>query len=247
MRVRIILDLENKKIPVNYRSLLQGVIYNALFGNEEIKQIHNQGYKIGKRKFKLFTFSEIYGQTSYIKETKELLFQNNAHFDFTAFYDDIVLTFINFLTQNPQIVIGKQIIKVQSYMLLDDILNNNTTEQFLTISPVTAYITDENKKTVYYHPNSEEFKESVINNIAQKYFLVYNENMPDITIDEINNIKEKKVYFRKNFAIAYHFKIIFSNLDEKVKNIIMTCGIGSKNSSGFGMLAKYNEKKNILI
>lgn len=237
MRIRIALDLDNKRIPVKYSSILQGIIYYGLYNNGETTMLHDQGQKIGKRHFKLFTFSEIYGKTTYDVEKKELLFHSSGCFDFTAFNDNLVFTFVTFIEQNTTLVFGNQLIKVLSYTILDDDFIDCEKNIFYTVSPVTAYFTDENKKTIYLDPLKEEFSNYIINNMNQKYFLIYHENMPEVLIKEISNIKGKRIYYRNTFIIAYHMTIEFINLNSKVKRMILTCGIGSKNSLGFGMIS----------
>ncbi len=246
MRIRVVLDLKDKKIPVQYHSLLQGIIYNSLYNYDKIQTIHDQGFTLGKRKFKLFTYSEIYGDTQYLEQSRELHFSDTGYFDFTSYDDEITVAFINFITQNNTLLFGKQLIKVLAYNLLDDFCDNTKIETYTTLSPITSYITDENKKTKYFEPTTEEFKQAIIQNLAKKYYLIYKENMSEIEISDINSVKKKKIYFRSNFTIAYHLTLTISGLTPQIKKVILTCGIGSKNSSGLGMVnKKRNEKKNI--
>lgn len=236
MRFKIIIDLKGKVIPIKYHSLLQGMIYNSMISGYSAEELHNVGYKFGKRKFKLFTYSEIYGETIHLKETNELQFNSEGCFYFSSHNNEFSLSFMKFLTQNNSIVLGKQIIKITSFTILDDNVGTNNEEMFFTISPITAYVTNKDKQTTYFVPGSEEFNNSIIQNLAQKYFLIYNENMPEIEITETTKIKKKIIYFRKTFCVAYHCNIKFKNLTTKVKYIILTCGLGSKNSSGLGMV-----------
>lgn len=236
MRIRLVLDLKNIKIPVNYRSILQGVIYNALFDNKDTDNLHDFGYKLGKRKFKLFTFSELYGESVYLKDTKELLFNSTAYFDFSTYKDDLILSLSNYLLQNDSLLLGNKVVKVSSFEILEERILQKDIIEYSTLSPITVYKTIEDKRTEYLHPSTDEFKNSIINNLAQKYFLIYNENIPSIEIIEVNNIKEKRVYFRNNFSIAYHCNIVFKGLNDKCQKIILSTGLGSKNSSGFGMV-----------
>ena len=78
MRIRIVLDLKNKLIPINYRSILAGIVYSMLPLNENTTILHNEGIKLNNRKFKLLTFSEIYGDTIYNKNKKVLLFHSSG-------------------------------------------------------------------------------------------------------------------------------------------------------------------------
>lgn len=247
MRIKVVLDLNEKKIPINYHSILQGVIYNSLLTSENVSEVHDYGFKFGKRKFKLFTFSDIFGDTEYLNESKELLFKSNGYFEVASYKDELILSLISFLSQNKSIVFNKQIIKVESFTLLDETINNEEKQTYQTISPITTYVTDKNRKTTYFEPNSIEFKESIIQNLSQKFFLLYNENIPNIEITEITDVSKKVIYFRNSFCIAYMCKITFDKLSPKVKKIILSCGLGAKNSSGFGMMKNAYEKKNISI
>lgn len=74
MRIRIVLDLKNKLIPINYRSILAGIVYSMLPLNENTTILHNEGIKLNNRKFKLLTFSEIYGERFIIKIRKYYYF-----------------------------------------------------------------------------------------------------------------------------------------------------------------------------
>lgn len=238
MRIRISLDLTNKKIPVNYRSLIQGVIYNCLFADKNSKQIHDYGYKLEKRKFKLFTFSELYGNAKYDSKTKELLFLSDAYFEVSAYDENLILAIINFITQNRKIIILNEKVSILSVSFIDENGFDDTMMEFITSSPITVYNVTDDKKTNYFHPTSLEFCDGIIKNLSKKYYLIYGENMPEIKIESITNFKQKRVYFRKNFSIAYHCNIKISGLTNKIYRVVITCGLGSKNSSGFGMVRK---------
>ena len=237
MRVKILLDLKDIKINVKYHSLLQGVIYHALMNNDNVSKIHDKGYSIGNRKFKLFTYSEIYGESVYLKESKELMFTDKGYFFFGSVDDNVTISFISFLQQNMSIVLGNKIIKIVGFEILDDYFEIKDEICFTTLSPITIYKTNEKRKTIYMDPSEEEFKESILSNLSQKYYLIYKENLPEVVIKEISNIKKKIVYFRNVFVIAYHFNIIFSNLNKEAIKTILYTGLGSKNSSGFGMVS----------
>lgn len=238
MRLKITLDLTDKKIPVKYNSLLQGMIYYTFIDNPKVDKLHSEGFKIDKRKFKLFTFSEIYGDSTFLPDTKELLFHGYGAFELASAKDDLILSTIEFLRNNRKVILGNQIVNVNSFSILSENIDDKVSEVYYTISPVTAYKTLENKKTMYIHPNDSEFDDYIINNLSKKYFLMFNENMPAIQIINKSNIKEKKIYFRDTWCIAYHLTIEFNNLTEKVKKTILCCGVGSKNSIGLGMLSQ---------
>ena len=242
MRIRIVLDLKNKKIPVQYKSILVGIIYSFFDRNDDTTNLHNAGYIINNRKFKLFTFSEIYGKTQYIKEDKCLFFLDNGCFDFTSSDENYINQVVNYLNNNSSILFGNQIIKIVKYDILDDYCDNKEEEKYYTVSPITVYRT-EGKFTKFFEPLDYEFKELIISNLASKYYLIYHENMPNIEITNIDNIKMKRTYFRKIMHISYHLNITFDKLTPKVKYVIQTCGLGAKNSVGYGMVSKVKNGK----
>jgi len=241
MRIRIKLNTQNKAISINYHSLIQGFIYNVIGRDSFSTELHNIGNRIENRPFKLFTFSEIFGKAKY--QNQKLFFTSDSYFEITAFDDKIIERIISFLEQNDYINLGNEMIRVNGYDIINDLYKVIEEMRFITISPVICNLT-ENKKPLYINPKSNEYQEVILNNLSKKYYLCYNENMPNVSM-KIDNIEEKKVYFRNIFYICYHYHIIFYNLNTQLLNLILRTGIGSKNSMGFGML-RY-EKENISL
>jgi CRISPR-associated endoribonuclease Cas6 len=148
------------------------------------------------------------------------------------------MTFIDFLNQNNGIVIGNKKCGIVEYKILDDNVYNEEGIEYYTLSPITAYRTIENKKTEYLSPDSSDFRDYIISNLAKKYYLCFHENMDEIDIIDISNVKKKIVKFRKTFVISYHMRIKFGKLNTKIQKVILTCGLGGKNSYGLGMVSK---------
>lgn len=246
MRIRIVLDLTNVALSVDYRSSLIGLIYNMLPIDDETIDLHDNGKIIENRKYKLFTFSEIYGPSIYDKEHKKIIYNGNGCFDVTSFHENILLNVINYLDNNHQILIQNQVINVIKYDILNDMPTKDTIKTYYTLSPITIYKT-ENSHQIFYQPDRDEFKELIISNLSRKYYLCYKTNMPNVEISKIENVKKKIIKFRNIIYESYHLKITFVNLTKEVQNVIMTCGLGPKNSVGFGMVSTKNEKTNIFV
>ncbi len=246
MRIRIVLDLNNKCIPVNYRNMLVGVCYNFFPRDEMTTMLHDDGMRLGNKKYKLFTFSEIYGETTYLKDTKQLKFNSNACFDITAFDDNLILNVINFLDNNDGVIFGNQIISIVKYDILEETKLNFDEVTYYTVSPITVYRTID-KFTKFYTPSDEDFKDLIISNLQSKYYLCYKSNMPNVSINSITNIKKKIVRFRNAIYESYHLNISFSGINKEIHNVIMSCGLGPKNAIGFGMVSLKHEKKNLSV
>lgn len=237
MRIRVVLDLQDKTISVKYRSILSGIVYSMLPLDEKTTILHDNGVKLENRKFKLLTFSEIYGDTVYNENKKALEFKSSGCFDITSFDDDVVINIAKYIEENNFVIFKSKYIQILKYDILDDFCNNDDKVSYYTVSPITIYKTI-NKFVKYYNPNEEEFKEAIINNIRKKYFLCYHKNAKDFSISEIKNIIKKLVYFRNTIYEAYHLTITFNGLNPEIQKIIMTTGLGPKNALGFGMVSK---------
>lgn len=80
MRIKIVADVgKGLTLPVNYTHLLTGVIYRFLAESdpEYVSFLHNEGYRIGQKRFKLFTFSQL------LAKQRRILDGNHIHFGST--------------------------------------------------------------------------------------------------------------------------------------------------------------------
>ena len=62
MRLYVELNaMDSIRLPIHYNYLVQSMIYQNM-DREFAEFLHEQGYEVDKRKFKLFTFSRLLGQ-----------------------------------------------------------------------------------------------------------------------------------------------------------------------------------------
>jgi CRISPR-associated endoribonuclease Cas6 len=236
MRIRINLALRDKTISVRYNSLLQGFIYTALGYPNFNAPIHDHANRLENRPFKLFVFSEINGKSKYLNKEELLYFEEDGYFDFSSYNQDLVIKIIDYMNLNNNILLGKQVVKILGYDILNDYVSPNRNHfTFRTCSPIVCYQT-ENKRVKYFDPQNKEFSQSIMSNLEKKYFICYNDKMPDMKIIKIDSIKKKVVYFRKVFYIAYHCSLTIETESLKLVSLILSTGLGSKNSMGFGMV-----------
>ena len=134
----------------------------------------------------------------YLKETKELLFKDTASFDFTSNNEDLVLSFVSFLSQNQSLILGSKVVKVISYIIIDDSVDNNPITEFTTLSPITAYITNEKKKA-----------ETALNNLVKALERGIMSNTTNKRLNELENAIEELE--RK---ILYILTRVLKNLDK---------------------------------
>jgi CRISPR-associated endoribonuclease Cas6 len=240
MRLRIELNLRDQKLHINYKSKIQGLIYNMLKKDEKTTTLHDVGYRIENRPFKLFVFSDLVGRFVLDKKTKMMTFHSNAYFEISSYDELMIIDLVHFLQDHHQVILDQKVIDIVDFEIMNEPLTLTKESLVLsTISPVTVYQTDE-KRINYFSPNDDMFIEKIMDNILKKYQAVG--ISPPISLPEIKIIdfKKRSVYFRKTFFIAYNLNLKVSNADKQFIKIILTTGLGSKNSMGFGMLRYEN-------
>ena len=75
-----LLPLDSKNplpMPIQCNHLLQGFVYNNISDHDYRSFLHEEGYILNNRRFKLFTFSRLEGQ---FKVERESLFSSTLHF-----------------------------------------------------------------------------------------------------------------------------------------------------------------------
>ena len=236
MRIRIILELTNKSISVNYSSKIQGFLYHALPDSIGVQELHDEGIKSDEnnKKYKLFSFSELYGSSIYDKGSKLLIFKSPAYFDVCAFDDALIEKIISYLELNKKILLGSQLIDVLNYEILTEKILNTDEITYTTESPIIVYTSSNGK---YYYPdqNDELFYNLILNNLKRKLKICYGIEDEDIYFT-ITNVKRKIVFYRKMSYDAFHLQITFKNPSKYLQNVILKCGLGAKNSCGYGMM-----------
>jgi len=228
MRLKIQYVAERGKLllPLHYNHLVQSLIYRT-FPEQTAAFLHNSGFEIHKRHFKLFTFSRILnkgelvsGQTlSTLKFTlgfpdsfvfsvhrknageEALLFKNGISFYFSSAKSFITKDMAEGTIMKQRFDLLGQKLYVQQIEVMKE-PEFSASMLIKTISPITIYSTITNefgrKKTYYYSPNEPEFSALVSDNARKKYMLVHDELPP-------GSLHITPVFFneRKNRAVVY--------------------------------------------
>jgi len=236
MRIKIELDLQNILIPRAYQSKLQGIIYQMLDASESTQRVHDEGTVIDNRPFRLFVFSDLMGQKEIMETQDAIRFSKTATFEVAAHEDATLFQIIAYLQNHSKLLFGHQLVDVLGFELIQPSYPKHQAKvAFHTISPVTVYRT-ENKKTIYIKPDQEEYVGSLIQNLYRKHQAVHGEQpfvTPKITMMHHEPVSRR---YRTQFIEANHLNFVCEDLDVSTFRLMMDCGIGSKNSIGFGMI-----------
>jgi len=234
--LKIELALKDRRLSLNYKSLLQGAIYRALQQDHTLDSLHDKGFpSVDHRPFKLFVFSDIIGSSVIEAETKTMSFLSNGYFEVSAYDDDIIAAIARYYQTHPEVILASQNIPLINFEIIPDDLTHRVDKLICkTIAPVTVYLSD-GLKTLYLKPDDPRFIASLHANILKKLA------SKDILLDceqpfEILEFKRRSGHFRNIFFEAYDLTIAINKVPADYLRMIMNAGIGAKNSMGFGMV-----------
>ena len=102
MRLRINLYPEGHslRLPVQYNHLVQGLIYSNL-DHALSEWLHEKGHASGARRFKLFTFSRLFGKRQ--AENGRIRFDGPVHFYLGAVDTEVLGSLAEHLLQKPSV------------------------------------------------------------------------------------------------------------------------------------------------
>lgn len=241
MRIRINLNPITDRIvlPLHYNHLLQAFIYRNL-SKTLSSSLHQKGSIIGKRRFKLFTFSRLFGK--FKREGDGIVFTGPLHFWLSSPMIKLLESLASHLVKKSKIKLGK------SYLHLTGIEVGFVPEMkgevlVRTLSPITVYSTlkspEGRKKTYYYSPFEEDFSKLIKENLCKKYLLIHKRPLEGSKF----SISPEKVSQRNHHILFYKGTVIkaWSGIykirgSEELIRIAYETGLGSKNSQGFGMI-----------
>lgn len=241
MKYKISFHLEHPlELPSSYNHVLQGALYNWLNDDNYQMFLHDTGYIKENRQFKLFCYSKIYGEYKINHREHLITFDHDIYF-YISSYDT---KFISYLGEN---VISQQPLNLKGRLLLptsfETIEEDYGTECIVqTLSPITIYSTMTNlqgeKRVYYYSPYEKEFSELIRKNLLHKYEAYHGESPAgqDFCIEPANyNCKESVLFYKSIVIKAWNGRFHIKGSKE-LMDVAINCGLGSKNSQGFGCI-----------
>lgn len=222
------------KLPINYQSILQGVIYNAFDREGYGDFLHNEGYRINNKAFKMFVFSNLFGE--YEIKDRMIIFKEDLYFYIASQAEEFIQTIYQFYMDHSFIVLNGQKAMIQKISLIDvPYFKGEKDITIRSISPVVAYTT-EDKYVTYYKPSDEQFPLLCSSNLIDKNSAI-DEPVKELifSIISVNYEKKRLVKFKNTFYVGYMCELnIHTNYE--TLSLLYNTGLSSKGSAGFGMI-----------
>ena len=236
MRLKITLDTKGQPVPFEYHGYLQGMIYHAL-NDDTAEQLHDRGYG-DDRIYKLFVFSELSGK--YVIKNRSLVFTEPVRFYVSSVSSEMLNELYTFFNENEEVRFGRNMFDVVSAEPVREFgYNENMEYRIRTISPITAYKTDEKNYTTYFNPKSADFENSLHDNLRRKYVTCYGEELSaEDDIFEILDVEKssKRISKYKETNYNAYMCVMRVKVSDTYLKLLMHTGLGASNSAGYGMM-----------
>ena len=248
MRIKITYDIgAGIRLPINYNYFLTGVIYRFLKESdpEYAHFLHQDGYELENRRFKLFTFSQLMAKRREIRG-EQIYFRSPLTWYVSSSQELFLANFAAALMESGILQIESHRLRVQDVEVLPQ-PRFGRQMTFRCLSPITMSTVRERDDQLVAHyclPDDPQFSELVRQNLVRKYEAVYQhpptEKSFAMTFDQgYIDKKEGRVTRLVDFkgtkirGVVAPFHIIGA---PELIHIGYECGFGDKNSMGFGMV-----------
>ena len=223
-------------LPLAKNEILQGLFYRLLSGNEVLSaQIHNMDPAHG-RQLKMFCFSDINGR--YRVKDGKIIYTGELSWEIRSIYDEIIDAISCTLIENRRFHINRTPCAVTGLCEQARHTLVGGTVQVSTNTPITVYQTNFEKYREYFTPEDGRFYLAVENNLRTKYKILFGEPCREgIGFAKQPGRETKKCVTRYAGAPITGFYGDFTlSAPAPIIDIAYYCGIGAKNSQGFGAI-----------
>ncbi|MHB8559833.1 MAG: CRISPR-associated endoribonuclease Cas6 [Thermoplasmataceae archaeon] len=242
MRVKFTFSFErNLILPIHYNHIIQGLIYNHIKDQRLQIRYHEQGFMSGNKRFKLFTFSRIYGNYKIDKEKNNIVFSSPISITVSGIEDVFVSELIQGIISSEDLYINGTKVEVNGFVPIYVNLNKSNI-QLEMMSPVTVYRAENRngkRFTNYVSPHEVGFGELIAHNLIEKFQVLYPSERIEMGKIAIKPMFQDAPQYQK--VIRFKDTIIKAWMGSfrlmappKILELAYYGGLGAKNSEGFG-------------
>ena len=254
MRIKITCDIgEGIRLPINYNYFLASAIYGFLreSDSEYAHFLHQDGYEVENRRFKLFTFSQLMAKRREIR-CDQIHFRSPLTWHVSSSQEPFLENFAATLMGSGILQIERHRLRVQDVEVLRQ-PRFGPQMTFRCLSPITMSTKRERDGKLVTHyclPDDPQFSELVRQNLIRKYEAVYRhpptEKSFAMTFDQAYIDKREGRVTRLVDFKGTKIRGVFSPFHvigaPELIHIGYECGFGDKNSMGFGMVEVARKK-----
>lgn len=230
-------------VPQHYNQVVQGFVYHNL-DRVLSAWLHDEGHAYGMRRFKLFTFSRLFGKR--VMKDERIEFDGPVSFYLSSADVEVLSSLAEHLLRRPDVRLGSTRCRVEEVAVEPEPKINGGPVKVKTLSPITTYSTltapNGTKKTYYYSPQEDEWSTALVANIARKAKSLGWEADIDGDLEGAwmrpyrVRAGDQKILRFKGTVVKGWTGLYETNLPEPYFRLAYDTGFGSKNPQGFGMV-----------
>lgn len=242
MKLRIsLISNDHVVLPKEFNIYIQALIYKFL-DKLPSEWLHNNGFKVEKRQFKLFTFSSLLEKARFSTENATFIFPYIISFYITSPVSWILEQFAKNIVVKEKVNLGNNQLNVSSLEVFKNDKIAGDKIRINALTPIEVHSTllkgDGKKKTYYYAPSESEYSELINNNLRKKWQAFNNQECPyNINIKPVN-IKycHERIRSFKGTIIKGWTGHYWLEGPPEFLQFALVAGLGSRNSMGFGFV-----------
>ncbi|MBQ7594476.1 MAG: CRISPR-associated endoribonuclease Cas6 [Synergistaceae bacterium] len=236
------------RLPSANLHMFQAMLY-SLLPPQEADVLHNQGFNSDGKKMKLFAMSWPIASSLPQFGDETVVFPLPIKLVVTTPIESLISGFSGGALSSGTLKIGNNFVECGRVETEQQIANSESMT-IKTLSPVTCYISNERDGrpyTRYLSPYDDinEFQRSIYFNLVRKFRLIYpDRDIPgnEFKIIPVGNLKQRiSMYDKKKngiFPIKGWWGKFRLEGPLELLQIALDCGLGAKNSSGWGCVTK---------
>lgn len=240
MRLKISLTSpgSNYLIPYNYNHILSAIIYRKISDLDLAAKLHFS------KDFKFFTFSQLNIPNRRRIDEGIISKDGKFHFFISSPNDYLIQSMVEGYLDDPEVIFQNKKLSVENVQLLER-PNFKKRMKMKTISPLVARIKRESNgklKIRDLDPNDLKFYMGIQKNLIRKYIAYHGDYEGDEYVQivpKMGSVQKKRISIKKQeqetFQRAYNMRFEIE-ADKRLLEFAYDCGLGERNSMGFGMV-----------
>ncbi|PNT91006.1 CRISPR-associated endoribonuclease Cas6 [Clostridium thermosuccinogenes] len=245
MRIKLTLDSIGKQtIDLNYNYALSSMIYNLIRESDSKYStfLHEKGYEINNKHYKLFTFSQLKPEKYEINGSC-MSIQGKVVLYITSPMKEFILSLVKTVTGYPEIRIDKVMFRVINIEVMAE-PKFSRCMKFMCLSPITistAFLKENARlKRQDLFIEDRRFTENLRANIISKYEILHGKKPEDtefeVKFTDVDKYKKGKLIDYKGIKIKGYLAPFEVCGNPELIATAYECGVGDRNSLGMGMI-----------
>lgn len=254
MRFKLTLKVEKSlygnQLPINYQYEQSGVIYKMLFdaSQEYSTWLHDNGYQLNGKQFKLFTYSQLeIPQYQIDKQKGRFIIKSDiVHWYISFLPEQSTEKFIQGVFMNQSFDLGDRWSRVHfqiQQVELQPAPDLTGEASFETLSPLCLSKREEDGRTTYLPPIGDYAQQSIYSSLTNRYEAFYGKpyaGPSDFHFTLLSDPKPKLIKVKADTPQETQVKGYLCRFrlttDLALMKILYETGVGVKGSQGWGMV-----------